>query len=488
MNTIRKTTCILFFLTSYIVTYGQYQIVEEEGYSHQIGIMVNMLEDLKIRITEEVDSLTIEQTDFLFDEKANSIGALIMHLAATESYYQVESLEERTWTEEETIFWEVPSGLGKDTREKYKGNSIQYYLDIWDQVREKTLIGLQARNDEWFGSNIEDGMNYHWVWYHVMEHQANHMGQIALIKNRLSEKVDYRLYHTQTMEAEILIANENYIDALKIYNMLFESYEFAFLRDYQIATQLAFFLNNEDEGKRLLRNSIKSGWTMKSIKKNNFLNPFRKSEGFNSIKKEYPQLHSIYVTSINQPLRDKVEKMYKRDQKKAFGALFRLSSKAQDKYAETKFAPHSEKQIKEFLDILSEYGYPGEKLIGTETWMSTVLSHNNSISKQYNEKDTLYQNFKPKLEIALEKGEISPFSYIMIEEWYRAVVDNKDLPTFGILDGPFQKDLTKTNKLRADLYLRSIEIHNKLIDAQEKTGMDFYLDGHPWNKRKIEIR
>lgn len=45
-----------------------------------------------------------------------------------------------------------------------------------------------------------------------------------------------------------------------------------------------------------------------------------------------------------------------------------------------------------------------------------------------------------------------------------------------------------TNQLRKRGYLRSIEVHNKLVGIQEKTGMNFYLDGHPWFAGRIEIR
>lgn len=488
MKRIHKTIYIPLFLCFHIVSFAQYEIVPEKGYSTQIGIMVTMLEDLKLRITEEVDSLTVEQTDFLFDEKANSIGALIMHLAATESYYQVETFENRAWTEEESKLWEIPSSLGSASREKYKNNPIEYYLDLWDQVRGKTLLGLQMKDDDWFQSKIDDDVNYHWVWYHVMEHQANHMGQIALVKNRFSHKIDYSIYHSKIVDAETLIASEKYEDALRLYKSLFLEYDFVYLRDYQIATQLAIFLKDKEEANKFLIKGIKSGWTMKSIKKNSFLNALRKSEDWKLVKNEYRNMHDTYLLSLDQDLKDRVKKMYKKDQNKAFGALFRLSSKAQDKYAERKFAPHSEKQIKEFLEILLEYGYPGEKLIGTEVWMSTVLSHHNSISTNYNRNDTLYQSFKPRLRTALLKGEISAFSYAMIEEWYRAVINNEDQPTFGILDAPRQDDLAKTNKLREEVYLRPIEVHNKLIDIEEKTGMSFYLDGHPWGKGKIEIR
>ena len=149
--------------------------------------MVDMLEDIKDRITAQISNLDQKGTDFLFDEKANSIGAIIMHLVATEAYYQVETLEERSFTEDESNFWRIGLGLGTESRDQLKGKPIKYYLELWQQVRTNTLEGLKTKDDEWFASNIDETMNYHWAWYHILEHQANHMGQIALIKSRIPE-------------------------------------------------------------------------------------------------------------------------------------------------------------------------------------------------------------------------------------------------------------------------------------------------------------
>ncbi len=157
----------------------------EDGYSPRIGIMVDMLEELKDRIAADVRDLSQEQTDYLFDEQANSIGAMVMHLVATESYYQVETLEGREWTEEEAALLELAGGMGPESRGNLKGKPIQYYLDLWDTVREKTLQGLKNKDDAWFASEIEEGINNHWVWFHVLEHMAAHMGQIDLVKKRL---------------------------------------------------------------------------------------------------------------------------------------------------------------------------------------------------------------------------------------------------------------------------------------------------------------
>jgi hypothetical protein len=185
MKSIKKITLLLIFCFSLSLVNAQYEIKPEKGYTPQIGIMVDMLEEMRERITEITRDLDQSETDYLFDEKANSIGALIMHLVATEAYYQVETLEERTWTDKEGEFWVIATGLGTESREKLKGKPIKYYLDLWDQVRKKTLEGLSNKDDAWFATNIDENMNNHWAWFHILEHSANHMGQIALVKNRL---------------------------------------------------------------------------------------------------------------------------------------------------------------------------------------------------------------------------------------------------------------------------------------------------------------
>ncbi len=165
-------------------TLGQYTINPSKGYSENIGNMVAMLDDLKNRVTRSVVNLSDKETDFLLDEKANRIGALIMHLAATEVYYQVYTFEDRGLNEEEKEKWQAALSLGDEARDKFKEQPIKYYLDIWDEVRKKTKKLLKAKDDKWFTQKTSGGMNNHWAWFHVMEHQANHMGQIRLIMGR----------------------------------------------------------------------------------------------------------------------------------------------------------------------------------------------------------------------------------------------------------------------------------------------------------------
>ena len=163
---------------------AQLEVKAPEGFTHDIGNMVSMLDNLKSRVERLVTDLNQEQTDYLIDENANRIGAIIYHLAATEKYYQIYTFEDRQFNEAEKEKWMIPLSLGDAGREELKGQPIAYYLDIYNKVRAKTKELLKTKNDDWF-SKKNNQMSNHWAWFHVMEHQANHMGQLAFLTKRL---------------------------------------------------------------------------------------------------------------------------------------------------------------------------------------------------------------------------------------------------------------------------------------------------------------
>ena len=272
------------------------------------------------------------------------------------------------------------------------------------------------------------------------------------------------------------------------HNNLFDNYDFVFVREYKIATQLAVILNRSDVALEFLKKGIIAGWDKKSISKNNFLSDFLERESSKELMSIYQDLHLAYEQQLNDSLKNQVHDMFKRDQKLAIKALFKLSSTAQDKYAEKKFAPHSEKQMADLKKILNEFGYPGEKIVGNEVWMSTILSHHNSISQAYAEKDTLYAGIRPMLIQAIIKGEMAPIEFALIDEWSIATITEPSEVSYGFLEAPFAGQVHKTDSLRAAINLRSVSIRNALVDVEEKTGINMYLSGDPWVEGKIALR
>jgi hypothetical protein len=157
-----------------------------QGATPQIGSMISMLEDLKVRVEDAVKNMNQYELDYLLDEKANRIGALIMHLAAAEAYYQVITFENREFNDAEKKKWDVALNLDEGGRDEIYGHEVQYYLDIYNEVRAKTISELKKRDDAWFEViQTKYEISNHYCWFHVMEHQSSHLGQIKFLKKRI---------------------------------------------------------------------------------------------------------------------------------------------------------------------------------------------------------------------------------------------------------------------------------------------------------------
>ena len=171
---------------------GLYQLGPMEGYSLHIGTLLSSMNMMRAWIVEGVKNLTVEQLDYQLDDQSNSIGAMLLHLAATERYYQLNTFDEMewgNWSDEIKAEWEVPMSLGESAREKIKGHNIDYYLTKLHEVREVTKKEFAKRDDDWimksepfFGG---EPTNNYCKWFHVCEHESNHNGQIKMIKKRL---------------------------------------------------------------------------------------------------------------------------------------------------------------------------------------------------------------------------------------------------------------------------------------------------------------
>ena len=166
-----------------------YIIGPQPGYSPEIGTMVSMLAFTRMQVLHNVKGLSQADLDFLLDAKANTIGALLNHLAATETYYQMntfDSIEWDKWPEAAKKIWDVPMNLGEPARKTIKGHSLDYYVNLLNQTREKTLAQFRKRDDKWLaGPAKPDFMNNYGKWFHVAEHESNHDGQIKFLKSRV---------------------------------------------------------------------------------------------------------------------------------------------------------------------------------------------------------------------------------------------------------------------------------------------------------------
>lgn len=113
-------------------------------------------------------------------------------MAAIEFVHQVISFEQRDLTTEEYTKWGTALELGDKARDSIRYHSINEYLDELSTVRENTLTQLKSVKDSWlFEENSwGNGVRYnnYYLWFHVMEDEINHRGQIRTIKRLLKDR------------------------------------------------------------------------------------------------------------------------------------------------------------------------------------------------------------------------------------------------------------------------------------------------------------
>jgi len=161
----------------------------QPGFTPEIGTLVSMLAFTRKQVVHNVKGMSTADLDFLLDAKANTIGALLYHLAATDAFYHANVFGGFAWDKMPqyvTKQWGVPMNLGEPARQAIKGNDLDYYLNLLHDTREKTLAELKKRDDKWLVVlDTEAGANNFAKWFHVAEHESNHDGQIKFLKSRL---------------------------------------------------------------------------------------------------------------------------------------------------------------------------------------------------------------------------------------------------------------------------------------------------------------
>jgi len=149
----------------------------------EAGGLIDMLRYARGTTIKAVEGLTASQLDQRFDAESNSIGALLMHIAAVETWYQVNTFG----FADDAAKWEVWLDLGPASHEP-RNQPLDDYLATLASIRERTERELLARDDDWllrvepFG---EREANNYWKWFHVCEDEINHRGQIRWLKKRL---------------------------------------------------------------------------------------------------------------------------------------------------------------------------------------------------------------------------------------------------------------------------------------------------------------
>ena len=161
------------------------------GFTPQIARLVSMMNYARSVTVEAVAGLGVEALDYLHDADSNSIGALLSHIAAAEAGYQAATFDARALNAEERQQWGAAIDLGEGARREIRGNGLDHYLRVLEQVRAKTLAELGRRDDQWLEEQTSFGsgqkVNNYFKWFHVVGHEISHRGQIRWLRSRATQ-------------------------------------------------------------------------------------------------------------------------------------------------------------------------------------------------------------------------------------------------------------------------------------------------------------
>jgi len=166
------------------------------GYPPRIGSYLAQMEDVRRRTIRYVEGLTTEQLSWHPKPRVESIGTLLLHIAAVECSWIGEDIMRRTMGEEWKIALPIRLGIPQVT-----GQPLAFFLDTLRAVRDQTKADLATLTDDDLSrmvapldpgpaSTPEHRFTIEWILYHILEHEAHHKGQIAVMKRLLPEGLE----------------------------------------------------------------------------------------------------------------------------------------------------------------------------------------------------------------------------------------------------------------------------------------------------------
>jgi uncharacterized damage-inducible protein DinB len=165
----------------------QYHINFDGEQDHAIQYLGGILEDARLVTLAIVDKLSQDEVDWQYKPGWNNIGALLEHIAAIETYFRIEFIEERKLTETESEQWLPGMEMGEFLPKLIGVKSVEDYRFMLQESRKLLINALEQTGFDDFqkrrpGYDDITGCNLAWVLYHMVEDEIYHRGQISIIR------------------------------------------------------------------------------------------------------------------------------------------------------------------------------------------------------------------------------------------------------------------------------------------------------------------
>ena len=158
------------------------------GLSRGIGFYLSGMEDVREQLRAAVAALSTQQIGRPAFLGAHPIGALVLHIGEAEWWWMqcVVSGHKLTEQDRQAAFWDVledPEGFAN------RGHTAEFCLQQIEKVRNQTRDVLFSSDDtdleriySYERSGATHEHNLRWILHHLIDHEAQHKGQILMLK------------------------------------------------------------------------------------------------------------------------------------------------------------------------------------------------------------------------------------------------------------------------------------------------------------------
>jgi len=160
------------------------QLTKDGKLTPRIAFLYSQMEEVRNNLLKMIKDIDDSVLDYTPDERTiETIGTLLLHIAGVEWSWIIGDLDKRELSFEK---WKYGFPLRKGVNlQQLVGKSIDYYLKKLEEVRKEVYDKLLELTDEDLDTIVEpEGYKFtiEWILYHVIEHEAMHLGQISLLK------------------------------------------------------------------------------------------------------------------------------------------------------------------------------------------------------------------------------------------------------------------------------------------------------------------
>lgn len=168
------------------------ELISPAGFAIDIGHYFAGMEDVRAQTRRIVADLTPDELSARFVPGAHQIGGLLLHIGESEWWWicAIVGGEEITDEKRKLAYMDDTVETDFGLKNLDAAGCIEF-LDRVSGLTRETLRKFTNEDMETFIAYEVDGQKYEsslrWILHHVLEHEAHHRGQIAMIKRLLRE-------------------------------------------------------------------------------------------------------------------------------------------------------------------------------------------------------------------------------------------------------------------------------------------------------------